>query len=302
MELKFRNLIELQTYFKDEETCWNYLENLRWNDKVVCPFCNNEGHYHFKNSHTYKCKSCKKKFNAKVGTIFENSKIPLSKWFVAIYIATSHKKGISSLQLSRDIGVTQKTAWFILHRIREMLQVKAPKMLNSMVEIDETYVGGKSTNRHKHKRKNQRGYTNKTMVFALLERNGQVITKVVPKNDGNTLTPIIRENVDRSNTLVTDGFQAYKYLKEEYSHIIVNHLEDEWTNGIYHTNTVEGFFAILKRGIYGIYHFVSPKHLQKYCNEFSFRYNTRKIKEAERFNYSLSVCDRRLKYKDLINN
>lgn len=300
MELQFKNLYELQEYFKDENTCWDYLEKLRWRGNVVCPFCNDSEHYHFKNSHTYKCKSCKKKFNAKIGTIFENSKIPLRKWFIAIYIATSHKKGISSLQLSKDIGVTQKTAWFILHRIREMLQAKAPSMLNSMVEIDETYVGGKEGNKPRRKRKKINGYVDKSMVFAVLERKGQVWTKVVPKNDGKTLKPIIRQHVDKSNTIVTDGFGAYYGLNKEYNHIIVNHLKDEWTKGEFHTNTIEGFFSTMKRGVYGIYHFVSPKHLQRYCNEFSFRYNTRKIKEAERFNYSLSVCDKRLKYNDLI--
>lgn len=173
MELKFKNLYDLQTYFKDEETCWSYLENLRWTDKVLCPFCENDEHYHFKNSHTYKCKSCKKKFNAKIGTIFENSKVPLRKWFIAIYIATSHKKGISSLQLSKDIGVTQKTAWFILHRIREMLQEKAPQMLNKygIVEIDETYVYGELKNKHRIKRKLiKRAGHSKSMVFAILER------------------------------------------------------------------------------------------------------------------------------------
>ena len=134
METKFKNLIELHKYFSDETICWNYLENLRWNGHIICPFCNSDKHYKFKNSRTYKCKNCKKKFNAKIGTIFENTKIPLSKWFVAIYIATSHKKGISSCQLSKDISVTQKTAWFILHRIREMLKMRAPKMLDGVVK------------------------------------------------------------------------------------------------------------------------------------------------------------------------
>jgi len=150
METRFKNLIEVTKRFSDEETCWSHLKSLRWAGKVVCPFCNGLDHYQFINSHTYKCKECKKKFNAKIGTIFENTKIPLSKWFVSIYIATSHKKGISSLQLSRDIGVTQKTAWFILDRIREMLRTKAPRMLAGTVEIDETYLGGKNIFRHKN--------------------------------------------------------------------------------------------------------------------------------------------------------
>lgn len=302
METTFRNLIELQKYFNDEAKCWDYLENLRWNGKVVCPFCKGEKHYKFKNSRTYKCADCKKKFNAKIGTIFENTKIPLSKWFVSIYIATSHKKGISSLQLSKDIGVTQKTAWFILHRIREMLKAKAPSMLNSMVEIDETYVGGLAKNKHKSERKKLTGtgYSDKTMVFAILERNGNVWTKMVDKANGNNLVPIIKQHVDKSNTIVTDGFGAYYYLGLDYNHVVVNHSQDVWTDGIYHTNTVEGFFSQLKRGIYGIYHSVSPKHLHRYCDEFSFRYNTRKSKENTRFDYSFLNCEKRLKYSELI--
>ena len=302
METKFKNLIELLNYFNNENKCWKYLESLRWNDKVTCPFCNSEKHYKFKNSHTYKCKECKKKFNAKIGTIFENTKIPLSKWFVAIYLATSHKKGISSLQLSKDISVTQKTAWFILHRIREMLKVKAPKMLNSMVELDETYCGGRESNKPKRKRKNLDGYVDKTMVFAVLEREGNVWNKVVKNNTGKTLKPIIRERVDKSNTIVTDGFGGYSKLGKEYKkHVIINHARDEWVNGQFHTNTIEGYFSHLKRGIYGIYHHVNPKHLQRYCDEFSFKYNTRKSNEVERFDYALTVCDKRLKYKDLIS-
>lgn len=302
METQFKNLIELQKYFSDENTCWDYLEQFRWNGKVVCPFCKSEKHYKFKNSRTYKCADCKKKFNAKVGTIFENTKIPLSKWFLSIYIATSHKKGISSCQLAKDISVTQKTAWFILHRIREMLKAKAPSMLNSMVEIDETYCGSKAKNLHRSVRKNLKGtgYTDKTMVFAILERQGNVWAKMVEKTNGETLVPIIKENVDKSNMVVTDGFGAYYYLGKDYRHVVVNHAQDIWTDGIFHTNTVEGFFSQLKRGIYGIYHHASPKHLQRYCNEFAFRYNTRKSNESNRFDYSLANCNGRLKYSDLI--
>ncbi len=300
METNFNNLIELQKFFSDENICWNYLEKLRWNEKIVCPFCGSEKYYKFKNSHTYKCADCLKKYNAKSGTIFENTKIPLSKWFVSIYIATSHKKGISSLQLSKDIGVTQKTAWFILHRIREMLREKAPQMLSGVVEIDETYVGGKEENKHALKRKDISGYTNKTMVFAILKRDGNVWTKMVKSNDGKTLKPIIYNTVGRECTVVTDGFGAYSGLNKTYNHVIVNHAQGEYAKGDYHTNTIEGFFGTLKRGIIGIYHYVSPKHLHRYCDEFSFRYNTRKSTESGRFDFSFVTCDSRLRYIDLI--
>ena len=299
-DIKFKNLIELQQYFDNEETCWNHLELLRWNGKVICPFCQSDKYYKFSISHTYKCADCLKKFNAKIGTIFENTKIPLSKWFVSIYIATSHKKGISSCQLAKDIGCTQKTAWFILHRIREMLKVKAPYMLRSKVEIDETFIGGAEKFKHKSKRENVDGYVKKSMVFAVLDRNGgQVWTKMVPKVTGKVLQPIIRKHIDKSTTLITDGFGAYTGLKE-YNHEVVNHIQEEYVRGEWHTNTIEGFFSQLKRTIYGTYHHVSPKHLHRYCDESSFRYNTRKSKENSRFDNSFIGCNSRLKYKDLI--
>ena len=302
METQFKNLIELHKYFNDENVCWDYLENLRWNNKIVCPFCKGEKHYKLKNSRTYKCSQCKKKFNAKVGTIFENTKIPLSKWFVSIYLATSHKKGISSLQLSKDISVTQKTAWFILHRIREMLKAKAPYMLNSMVEVDETFIGGKEGYKHLSKRQKIVGYVNKTMVFAILQRQGNVWTKIVEGVSGDMLKQIIRKHIDKSSTIVSDGFGAYAGLHKEYKkHQIVNHEKNQWVKGELHTNTIEGFFSQLKRGIYGIYHHTSPKHLQRYCDEFAFRYNTRKINESDRFDYSLLNCEKRLRYCELIN-
>ena len=296
----FTNLIELQKHFSNEEICWKHLESLRWNNKIICPFCKSEKHYKFKNSHTFKCAKCLKKFNAKTGTIFENTKIPLSKWFISIYIATSHKKGISSCQLAKDIGVTQKTAWFILHRIREMLKVKAPLMLKGKVEIDETFIGGKEGFKHKSKRQNIDGYVNKSMVFAILERQGNVWTKMVNKVDGKTLKPIIRRHVSQNTTIITDGFGAYSGLNKEYHHETVNHIQEEYVRGEWHTNTIEGYFSQLKRGIYGIYHHVSPKHLHRYCNEFSFRYNTRRSKENERFDFSFIACNKRLKYKDLV--
>src|ERR1035437_976085 len=302
METRFKNLIDLQKNFSDEETCWNHLEALRWAGRVVCPFCNSLEYYKFNNSHTYKCKDCKKKFNAKIGTIFENTKVPLSKWFVSIYIATSHKKGISSLQLGKDIGVTQKTAWFILHRIREMLKTKAPGMLNGMVEVDETFIGGVEKFKHKSKKKKKiRGYGNRSIVFSMLERQGSVWTTMVKRVTAETLKPIIRARIDKSNIIVTDGFGSYNELEKEYKgHEVVNHEQGEYVNGEFHTNTIEGFFSQLKRGIYGIYHSVSPKHLQKYCDEFCFRYNTRKSSEEGRFNYAFLTCNSRLTYKNLI--
>jgi transposase-like protein len=300
METRFKNLIELQKQFSDEETCWNHLEALRWAGRVVCPFCNSLDHYKFNNSHTYKCKDCKKKFNAKIGTIFENTKVPLSKWFVSIYIATSHKKGISSLQLSRDIGVTQKTAWFILHRIREMLKAKAPRMLSGTVEIDETYIGGKNVFRHKSLKKKGTGSTAKTAVFSILQRGGFLWNSHVDHAYKETMLPIIDKCVGKEVTIYTDGSKIYNDLDQDYKHETVDHKSKEYVRGDVHTNTVEGSFSLLKRGIYGIYHSVSPKHLQRYCDEFAFRYNVRKGTEKGKFNYALLYCNSRLTCKNLI--
>jgi transposase-like protein len=300
METQFKNLVELQEHFNNENKCWDYLENLRWKDKVVCPFCKSERYYKFKNSRTYKCKDCKKKYNAKIGTIFENTKVPLSKWFVSIYLATSHKKGISSCQLAKDIGVTQKTAWFILHRIREMLTQKAPYMLNSMVEIDECYLNPKPENKHKNKRVNRIPYGNRIKILGILQRDGIVYTELVDYVDARMLIPIITKCVDKSSTMVTDAFGSYQSLGKSYKHIVVNHLRGEYVKGIYHTNTIEGYWGLMRRGVIGTYHHLSRQHIWRYLAEFEFRYNTRKSKEIERFDYSFLNCERRLKYNELI--
>jgi len=277
---------------------------LRWNGEPVCPHCGHEKSYKFKDQKTYKCAKCRKKYNATVGTIFENTKIPLCKWFWAIYIATSHKKGISSLQLAKDIAVTQKTAWFILHRIREMLKSNAPEMLTGAVELDETYVGGKSINWHADKRKKMReagtGYIHKTPVFGLLQRGGNVHTEMPKEATGRYLKPIILDKVKPGTVVMTDGFGAYYGLNEIYQHVVVNHQLGQYVVGEWHTNSIENFWSLLKRGVIGIYHYVSPKHLHRYCNEFAFRYNTRKVSETERFNIAVaSVNGKRVRYSEL---
>lgn len=307
MKTKFTNLHNLREFFKDEETCRKYLEQHRWTDgKPVCPFCNSDKVYKLKDNKTYKCANsdCYKKFTVTVGTIFENTKIPLSKWFVAMYILTSHTKGISSLQLGKDIGVTQKTAWFINHRIREMLKDKAPELLENMVEVDETLVGGKEKNKHKDKRvKGTQGRSNetKTVMFGLLERGGDVQAQKVDDVKKKTLQPIINEKVKEGTTIVTDEWKAYKKLSDKFEHLLVNHKSGVYVNGIAHTNTIEGFWSLFKRGILGIYHSVSDKHIDKYVTEFAARYNNRKISEVERFNLFLENCEGRLRYDDLIS-
>jgi transposase-like protein len=303
----FKNLKELTTKFSDESICRQYLEDMIWQGNPTCPHCGHHHPYKLKDGKTYRCKSktCKKDFTITVGTIFEGSNVPLSKWFIAIYIATNHKKGISSIQLGKDIGVTQRTAWFMLHRIREMVKPKQEPFLQGEIMVDETFVGGKVKNKSNTKRRQiingERPVDEKTPVFGLLEKGGQAILKVVPDIKIETLHPIIIDSVDSSSTIVTDGAIGHTRLKSDFAdHRIVIHSESEYIRDGFTTNHIESVFAIVKRTIIGTYHQVSPKHLQSYCNECGYRYNTRKMKDNYRFMDVLQNSDGRLKYNDLI--
>ncbi|RYY06386.1 MAG: IS1595 family transposase [Sphingobacteriaceae bacterium] len=306
MVSQFKNLIQLLDFFKEEKTCTEYLAKSRWADNVpCCPHCGNVGAYITNRGYKCKAKECGKKFTVITGTIFENTKISLRYWFGAIYLATNHKKGISSLQLSRDLNVTQKTAWFILHRVREMLTDNAPEMLTGTVEVDETYVGGKKANKHQKVRKvlkEGRGMINKTPVIAMLQRDGKIVTAVTPVANGEVLKPFIYKHVAPGSTVFTDGFGAYNGLNKTYIHEIVRHDANEYVRvGGIHTNSIEGFWSQLKRGIIGIYHNVSPKHLHRYAHEFGYRYNTRKVLDVDRFEDAIKNADaKRLTYKRLI--
>lgn len=300
--LNFKNLTELFDKFKKEETCKQYLEQQRWGKYVACIHCGSLKVY--RTNRGFKCgeKECMKKFSVTVGTIFENSKIPLRTWFAAMYLIASHKKGISSLQLHRDLGITQKTAWFILHRIREALREKNSPLLTDVVEVDETFVGGKNKNRHAHKKvENSQGRSlkDKTPVVGLMQRGGKVVTAVVTDTTAKTLHPIIVNAVKQGSIVITDEWRSYKGL-DGYSHVVVNHSEGEYARGAFSNNSIEGFWSLLKRGLFGIYHQVSPKHLARYCHEFEYRYNSRKIADNERFQITLQRVNGRLKYKDLI--
>ena len=299
----FNSILELIKEFKDEQTYINHLEELRWNGDVISPFDQTSKVYKCKNN-KYRCKNTGKYFNVKTGTLFDNSKIELQKWFLAIWLITSHKKGISSLQLHKDIHVTQKTAWFMLQRIRNCFGIENNNELNNTVEADETYVGGKNKNRHaKNKIKNSQGRStkDKTPVVGFVERNGKLNANVVKNTNCETLTNETIRSVKESATIYTDEWLGYNALKRIYDHHYVKHNQGEYVKGSVHTNTIEGFWSLLKRGIIGIYHFASKKHLQKYVDEFVFRYNTRNMEfEAIRFNSMLKNLENRLTYKMLI--
>lgn len=314
MKQNFKSLLELNDYFKEEKTCHEFLANQIWEEgKPVCPFCGSNKVYTTKSRSIkpskkdvpeYRCanKECTKKFSVTKGTIFESTNIPLRTWYAAIYLITTHKKGISSLQLSRDLDVTQKTAWFINHRIREMYKETAPELLRNVVEIDETFVGGKYKNKHADKKKpGAQGSIDKTVVFGAVQRGGKVRATVIPDRKNSTLLSNMVANVEKDSIMVSDEYYHPDLLEPHYKHVVVEHKVKEYVRGAFHTNTIEGFWGLLKRGIYGIYHQVSPKHLQRYCDEFSYRYNTRKEATDERFiNTIKNANTARLRYDDLI--
>lgn len=302
----FKNLTEVILHFSTDKVCREFLETKRWNGTPTCPHCSCDKWYKLNDGKTYKCgnKECYKKYTVTVGTIYENTNVPLTKWFAAVYIITAHKKGISSIQLSKDIGVTQKTAWYMNHRIRQMVGERHPEALENTVEVDETYVGGKMKNKHTKVRAeahaNNVSHTdNKTGVMGFLERGSGVRLNVIDKT--KSFKEMVKGNVALEAIVITDSLNAYTGLANEFKgHEVVNHSEDEYVRGEWHTNTIEGFFSFLKRSIYGCYHYVSPKHLQRYCNENSYRYNTRDLKDGQRFEITLSNIEGRLPYKTLI--
>lgn len=305
----FKSLVHLIETLQTENDCREFLEKLRWNYQPICPHCGSvsENHYKLRSrgrfKGLYKCKDCRNRFTVTVGTMFEGSHIPLRKWFLAIYIFSSHKKGISSVQLAKDINVTQKTAWFMLSRIRHNFRDKSEIIFDGITQADETYVGGKNKNRNRKKKlKNTQGRSLKAKVpvFGLIS-NGYVYTKVIPNAKGKTLKGIIEELVAKGSIIVTDGWRGYKGLSKDYIHKIIEHNKGIYAKGKYHTNSIEGFWSQLKRGIIGVYHVTSPKHLSKYCDEFAFRYNTRKLKDGERFNLALVSAEDRLEYRELVS-
>lgn len=298
-----QSLIEAVRYFADLHTCNAYMRRIKWPDgKTTCPHCGEQRIAESADGKRLQCRDCRKKFSYKVGTIFEDSPLGLDKWFVAVWSIANCKNGISSHELGRALDVTQKTAWFMLHRIREAMKTGTFTKLRGPVESDETYVGGEAKNMHAARRERKirgRGAVGKAIVHGILERGGEVRASVVGNTDANTLGPAIRRNVELGATVYTDEHRGYADVCLTHIHAAIEHAK-QYVDGLIHTNGVENFWSLLKRGLHGTYVAVAPYHLERYVQEQVFRFNKRKGSDATRFYEALcGVVGRRVTWRQL---
>jgi transposase-like protein len=290
--------------FGDEDKCRTYLEHLRWPDGVRCIRCQSDKISRIYTRNMFVCDSCDYQFSVKTGTIFHDSHLPLMKWFAAIYLMNEAKKGVSANQLKRNLGVAYKTAWYLCHRIRAAVKDADTSLLNGIVEVDETYIGGKAKNMHAKDRAEKiqgRGAVNKAMVVGAIKRGGGVRLTVAKSNDRRTLHNFIKAQIDgNTECIMTDEWPAYNGIADENTrHETVNHRYAEYVRGECHTNTVEGVWSLFKRSIMGSYHQISVKHLDAYLDEFEFRFNNRNNPYLFRDTMLKLIASSNLEYKEL---
>lgn len=329
-DVKFKSILDLMKVFPTEESCHEYLAYQRWEDTIECPHdnCNGTNAYIFKDGIRRKCICCKRIYTAKTGTFMEGSKLSTIKWIMAMYLVL-HKKGISSVQLAQDIGTCQKTAWFVLHRIRTALGNEEETQLEGEIATDETFCGGRNKNRHHDKKVKQsqgRSFKDKTPVMGMLQqqeyeiiarphkiipdktvvekviiKESRVTCKVVKDTKTHSIQPLIKKHVKEGSLIVSDEWFAYRGLNAFYQHEVVDHGKGQYMNESgYTSNAIEGFWGQCKRSINGIYVKPTRKHLQKYFYEFAFRYNYRNLGVQDQINNVIANMCCRLKYKDLI--
>jgi transposase-like protein len=271
---EFKTLAQFLEYFRDEETCREYFTGIRFRNGEYCPHCGHTAIYTFSNGKRYRCAKCKQDFTIKTGTVFGESKLPLKKWFIAIYLLSTTSKGISSIQLAKHVGVTQKTGWFMDHRLRRAMRQNGGQLFG-VIEADETFIGGLEKNKHASRRKHSgTGGSGKTPVFGMRARGGETQAQVVRNVGSAELHAIIKKSIASGAVLYTDSWCGYNNLNG-YAHTVINHSKGTYVQGDAHTNSIESFWALFKRGYHGVYHWMSAKHLQRYVDEFVFRLNRR---------------------------
>ncbi len=292
--------------FPNENSARLFFENKKWGDSPYCGHCNSGNVVECKDHKPmpYRCKDCRKHFSVRTGTVLAESRLPLHKWLMAIYMMTTARKGIPSTQMAKELGVTQKSSWFLAQRIRETWMNNKNNDKGNYLQVDETYLGGKEANKHTSKKLRQgRGSVGKTTVLGSVNENGTVNTKISHDVKRHSLHNFVYANANIGATVVTDAFPAYRGLNKcGFDHKVVNHSVGEYIRDKAHTNGIESFWALLKRGYYGVYHHMSPKHLHRYINEFSFRHNTSKMDTINFIGLTVEkMTGKRLTYKDLIN-